>query len=110
VLGVLGVRDPLPALAVVTAYGFVVRGENATLGLITARYYGRASYGAISGTLVPIGYVGLGIGPYIGSLLYEASHDYTAFWWMLAVLHTVNVLFLGLAFQPKPPQAAPALV
>lgn len=103
VIALLGVRDPLWALAVSGVYGLVVRGENATLGLIIARYYGRASYGAISGTLVPIGYVGLGIGPLIGSILYDLAGNYAGFWWMLAGCHAVNVVFLGLAFQPRPP-------
>ncbi len=106
VFALMGVREVIPALIVCTLYGFVVRGENATLGLIIARYYGRASYGAISGTLVPIGYVGLGIGPLIGSVLYDASRDYTAFWWMLIACHTINVVFLALAFQPKAPAVA----
>ena len=105
VLALMGVRNPLLAVAAVTAYGFVVRGENATLGLIIARYFGRASYGAISGTLVPIGYVGLGIGPLVGSMLYDRTLDYGAFWWMLAACHILNLLLLGLALQPKAPAA-----
>lgn len=107
VFALMGVHDALAAIIVCTLYGFVVRGENATLGLIIARYYGRASYGAISGTLVPIGYVGLGIGPLIGSVIYDISRDYAAFWWMLIACHTVNVAFLALAFQPKPPATTP---
>ncbi len=97
--------DALIGIAVCGLYGLVVRGENATLGLIIARYYGRASYGAISGTLVPIGYVGLGIGPLIGSMLYDSTHDYTTFLWLLMACHACNVVFLGLARRPQPPAA-----
>src|SRR4029079_2873790 len=44
-----------PLLALL--YGLAVRGEGAVFNLLIARYFGRASFGAISGTLLPIGYV-----------------------------------------------------
>jgi len=106
VVALMGIgSNALIGVAICGVYGLVVRGENATLGLIIARYYGRASYGAISGTLVPIGYVGLGIGPLIGSILYDSTHNYTNFLWLLMACHVCNVAFLGLARRPKAPAA-----
>ena len=99
----MGVNGPLVAVVLTALYGLGVRGGNSTLGLIIAQYYGRQSYGAINGTLVPIGYVGLGIGPLIGSMLYDASHNYSTFLWMLVALHALNVVFFGLALPPRLP-------
>jgi MFS family permease len=84
-------------------YGLAVRGEGAVFNLLIARYFGRGSFGAISGTLLPIGYVGLGIGPPLGSLMHDASGSYTILLISLVVCHMLGTAVLFCARAPKLP-------
>jgi MFS family permease len=92
------------AVILAAAYGLAVRGEGAVFQLIIARYYGRSSYGAISGTLLPIGYVGLGIGPLLGSIVRDAAGDYYLFLGSLVLFHLLGALVLFLARAPALPR------
>ncbi|MFN0073345.1 MAG: MFS transporter [Chloroflexota bacterium] len=103
IVGVMFNSNDVLALVLSTLYGFAVRGEGAVFNLIIARYYGRASFGAISGTLVPIGYVGLGVGPPMGSLMHDASGSYASFLITLVVCHMLGTLALFFARAPKLP-------
>jgi hypothetical protein len=84
-------------------YGLAVRGEGAVFNLLIARYFGRGSFGAISGTLLPIGYVGLGIGPPLGSLMHDASGSYATLLSALVVLHMLGTGVLFFARAPRLP-------
>jgi MFS family permease len=84
-------------------YGLAVRGEGAVFNLLIARYFGRGSFGAISGTLLPIGYVGLGIGPPLGSLMHDATGSYATLLSALVVLHMLGTGVLFFARAPRLP-------
>ena len=105
---ILVVRSDIMALVLSGVYGLAARGEGSVLNLIIARYYGRGSFGAISGTLVPLGYVGLGLGPLLGSLFFDATGTYTGFWMAVIVCHLLTAFSLFLARQPRPPAPVPA--
>ena len=85
-------------------YGLAVRGEGAVFNLLIARYFGRGSFGAISGTLLPIGYVGLGIGPPLGSLMHDASGSYATLLGSLVVCHMLGTAVLFFARAPRLPE------
>jgi MFS family permease len=104
IAGVIVSTADAAALALSTLYGFAVRGEGAVFNLIIARYFGRGSFGAISGTLVPIGYVGLGIGPPLGSIMHDASGSYFSFLVALVVIHALGAVALFFARPPKLPE------
>jgi MFS family permease len=91
------------AIVLSTLYGLAVRGEGAVFNLIIARYFGRGSFGAISGTLVPIGYVGLGLGPPIGSIMHDATNSYFTFFMTLVVIHLLGAVALYFARPPRLP-------
>lgn len=103
IVAVIANTNEILALVLATLYGFAVRGEGAVFNLIIARYYGRGSFGAISGTLVPIGYVGLGIGPPMGSLMHDASGSYFTFLTTLVVFHILGSVALYFARAPRLP-------
>lgn len=103
IVAVIANRHELGAVILAATYGFAVRGEGAVFNLIIARYYGRGSYGAISGTLLPIGYIGLGIGPLLGSLVRDAAGDYYWFLASLVFFHVLGAFFLFLARAPDLP-------
>ncbi len=97
-------RGDLAALLLTVFYGATARGQGAVLQLLIAQYYGRASFGAVSGTLLPIGYIGLGIGPLIGSVVYDLTGTYVAFLVTLVGLHVLSALFLLAAVRPRLPE------
>jgi len=103
ILAVMFNTNELVALLLAASYGLAVRGEGAVYYLIIARYFGRGSFGTISGTLVPIGYVGLGIGPPLGSLMHDATGSYATFLASLVVCHVLGTLALFFARAPKLP-------
>jgi len=101
IIGVIVSSADVAVLLLSSLYGFAVRGEGAVFSLIIARYFGRGSFGAISGTLVPIGYVGLGIGPPVGSIMHDVTGSYFSFFVTLAAIHVLGALAL---FFARPPQ------
>ncbi len=52
-------------------FGLSARGEATLINIILAQYYGRSSYGAISGFVLPFHMVGLGFGPLISSVSFD---------------------------------------
>ncbi|MEK7216185.1 MAG: MFS transporter, partial [Chloroflexota bacterium] len=73
VLGPL--NEPL-AITVSLILGFTGRGQGALFSILLARYYGRNSYGAISGFIAPFQMAGLGLGPILGSAIYDGVGSY----------------------------------
>ena len=46
-------------------------------GMLIARYFGRKSFGTISGITGPFQTCGLGLGPILGAILYNTTEEYT---------------------------------
>lgn len=98
-------RSDLLAVLSSGYYGITARGEGSLLSLIQARYFGRASYGAIRGIMGPIAYISLGVGPLLGSLAFDLYGSYVGFLLALVVYH---VLMAGLLVVARPPYRGPA--
>ena len=96
-------RADLLAVLASGLYGLAARGEGSVLQLIVARYFGRRSYGAITGTLGTLGSVGLGLGPLLGSLAFDRFATYTGFLRGLVLCHLLVAVLLVLALPPRPP-------
>ena len=106
-VGLIFVRSELLAPFITVYYAFTSRGEGSVLNLIVAKHFGRASFGAVSGALQPIGYVGLGLGPLIGSMIFDSTGSYLLFLQSLVVLHGLAAVLLALDHPPKlPPRLA----
>ena len=65
-----------PGFACVVIWGGATGGLNVLGGMIIANYFGRHSFGSISGIMGPFQIIGLGLGPIIGAIMYDATGGY----------------------------------
>ncbi len=107
VLLLLQVRTPLLAYVGAILFGLVARGGLMLTQVLLARYYGRRSFGAISGFADPFGKTGLGLGP----LSAAAAFDLTGSYQIVFVLFIgAYLVAAGLVFLARrPTRALPAL-
>jgi MFS family permease len=88
-------------LPVAAALGFAARGESALLNLIVARYFGRASYGRITGAMQPLNMLALGTGPLLASVSYDQRGDYAAVFAVAIVLFLAGALTISQMREPR---------
>jgi len=103
ILYLLGVKTPAGAFIFAVVFGLTSRGEGTLVGIILAQYYGRDSYGAISGFVYPFNMLGLGFGPLISSISFDISGSYRAVLSVYIAVSLVSALLLWLARKPAPP-------
>ncbi|MXW29272.1 MAG: MFS transporter [Chloroflexi bacterium] len=106
-LGFQFVSNPVVAVAYGVLLGVASRGEGSILMILIANYYGRRSYGAISGVVQTALLVGLALGPLIMSMVRESTGSYLPVFYSAAVTFTIAAVLLALAVKPKRPQHAP---
>jgi len=94
------VSHPVAAVAYGSILGIAARGEGSILMLLIANYYGRRSYGAISGVVQTALLVGLALGPYFMALLREQTGSYTMVFYSSMVTFSLAALLLALAKKP----------
>ena len=88
------------AVALSALFGFALRGEGALLNIIIAQYFGRISFGAISGFTAPFQMLALSLGPITGSWLFEFNDSwYPVFALGSGVLATAT---FGLVIMRRP--------
>ena len=63
-----------PGFACVVIWGAASGGLNVLGGMIIANYFGRHSFGSISGIMGPFQIIGLGLGPIIGAITVSYTH------------------------------------
>lgn len=106
ILYLLTVRTLAGALAFAVLFGLTSRGGSTLVNIILAQYYGRDSFGAISGFMTPFTMVGLGLGPTIGAVCFDLTGSYDV---VFIVFAAVSVLVAGLLWLArKPPLPARA--
>ena len=69
-------------------------------GMIIANYYGRHSFGSISGIMGPFQTIGLGLGPIIGAILYDRTGGYKQLFIFALVAYLVATILFFFARQP----------
>lgn len=106
-LGFQFVSHPVAAVAYGILLGIAARGEGSILMILIANYYGRRSYGAISGLVQTALLGGLALGPLIMSMIRESTGSYLPVFYSAAVTFTIAAVLLALAVKPKRPQRAP---
>jgi cyanate permease len=84
-------------------YGLTLRGEGTLFNIILAQYYGRNSYGGISGFVFPFHMVGLGFGPMISSVSFDLTGSYRADFTVYIAVSVLTALLLLCATKPVPP-------
>lgn len=102
VLFLLTVNTTPEAIVFAIIFGCAGRGESSLIMMMLAQYYGRDSYGTISGFITPFQMVGLGLGPLLGSISYDAAGSYSGAFVALSGAYAVAAVFLFLARKPVP--------
>ena len=100
-LGFQFISHPAAAVGYGALLGIAARGEGSILMLLIANYYGRRSYGAVSGLVQTALLVGLALGPVIMAQIREATGSYTLVFYSAAGTFTLAAVLLALAVKPK---------
>jgi len=103
ILYLQSVRTSAGAFIFSVIYGLTLRGEGTLFNIILAQYYGRGSYGAISGFVLPFHMLGLGFGPMISSLSFDFTGSYQAVFSVYIAISITTALLLLCAKKPIPP-------
>ena len=69
-------------------------------GMLIANYYGRKSFGTISGITGPFQTCGLGLGPTLGAILYNATEGYTILFMSAICFYLIAAILFLLAKRP----------
>lgn len=89
-----------PGFVCVVAWGAASGGMNVLGGMIVANYFGRHSFGSISGIMGPFQTIGLGLGPIMGAIIYDATGGYVhLFAFAIMTYLAATILF----FFARPP-------
>lgn len=102
-LGFQFVSNPIVAVAYGALLGVAARGEGSILMLLVANYYGRRSYGVISGMVQTALLVGLALGPWLMSLLRDATGSYTMVFYSATATFALAAVLLAMAKKPTRP-------
>ncbi len=82
-------------------FGLAARGEATLINIILAQYYGRSSYGAISGFVLPFHMVGLGFGPLVSSVSFDLTGSYQALFNIFIAISMIAAALIWLAKRPN---------
>ena len=99
----LQVRTPLVAFAFAVLFGLTARGSSVLDQVMIARYFGRRSFGAISGLTDPFIKGGLGLGPLVAAAAFDLTGSYQGPFLVFAVAFGISALLIFLARRPTPP-------
>ena len=95
------VSEPIGALVFAALYGATTRGEGALVMMMLAAYYGRRSYGTISGFSNTFTMMGLGMGPLIYSRVLDSNGGfYPAVFYVSTALLAVATILMWAAQRP----------
>ena len=88
--------------AVAIAWGTASGGLNVLGSMMLAQYFGRGSYGAITGLTGPFQMFFLGLGPTFGSLIYTFTGSYSAIWIYSLAAYAAAAILIFSARRPSP--------
>jgi predicted MFS family arabinose efflux permease len=91
---------------VVVVWGTAVGGLSILGSMLMARYFGRASYGSITGLMGPFQTGALGLGPTFGAVLYNLTGGYTTLFIYGAASYAMAMFCIYMARAPRLPQRA----
>lgn len=91
---------------VVILYGTAAGGLNILGNMMIARYYGRASFGAITGLMGPFQTGALGFGPTFGALLFNLTGGYNTIFIYGIASYALALIFMYSARTPRLPKRA----
>ena len=71
--------------------------------MLLAQYFGRGSFGAITGALTPLSMGALGLGPFLGAKVREVTGSYDELFVALAGVYLVAAVLIYLTRRPGRP-------
>ena len=95
------IDDKTLAFGLVLVWGTVSGGLEVLGGMLLASYYGRNSYGTISGIVGPFQIIGLGLGPSLGALLHKLSSGYDSLFVFSVAAYVVATALIYAAKKPE---------
>lgn len=102
-LFLLSVDSTWEALTFAVLFGLMARGETSIIVMIQAQYFGRNSFGAISGFSTPFQQVALGLGPSIAAFIYDlAGASYTIAFVLFGGLYFASAVCIWFSRKPAP--------
>jgi sugar phosphate permease len=95
--------NPVTAYVFAALFGLTARGEAAMGPILVAHYFGRRSFGSISGVITPINMLGLGVGPVAAAAAYDTTGSYEGIILIFIAAFVVASLLMILARKPSRP-------
>ena len=86
--------------AVAIVWGIASGGLNVLGSMMLAQYFGRGSYGTITGLTGPFQMVFLGLGPTFGALLYRWTDGYAILWYYALAAYALAAILIYSARRP----------
>lgn len=99
--GFLMLNGGMPGFVVAIVWGTASGGLNILGSMMLAQYYGRSSFGAITGLTGPFQIGALGLGPIFGAVLVSHTGGYTVIWIYSIAAYAVA---LGLIYAARAPR------
>lgn len=103
IMYLLSVKTNTGAFVFAVLFGLAVRGEVSLFNMIQAQFFGRSSFGAISGFIAPFHMLGLGFGPMISSVSFDLTGSYRTVFSVYVVISMITAGLMLLAKKPKQP-------
>ena len=109
VLSLFWVNSVLTAYAFGLFWGLLTSSHEALTSMLLADYYGRSVYGTIVGSLRPLEAGGLGLGQFVGPLIYDLTGSYDTLWIASASMTVLASGLILLSTRPRTPSPAAEL-
>jgi sugar phosphate permease len=103
ILYLQSVRTITGAFIFAVIFGFTSRGEGTLINIILAQYYGRNSFGAINGFVMPFHNIGLGFGPLISAVSFDLTGSYQGLFTIFIGASMIAAVLFWLAKKPVLP-------
>ena len=97
------VDDIKVAFGLVLLWGTSSGGLEVLGGMLLASYYGRNSYGTISGIIGPFQILGLGLGPTLGAFMFKMTNGYETLFLFSVASYIVATFLIVIARRPIKP-------
>jgi len=94
-------NNPITAYLFAALFGLTARGEAAMGPILVSHYFGRRSFGAISGVITPINMLGLGLGPVAAAAAYDTTGSYRGIIMIFIGAFVLASLLMVLARKPN---------
>ncbi len=108
VIYLLTVQSSLGAYVFGLAWGLFSGATGVLEQMLLAQYFGRNSFGTITGVLTPLSMGALGLGPFLGAGIREATGSYSQLFIVLAGVYLLAALLIYFATPPARPLRAAA--